>query len=195
MIENNEIYVAVDIETDGPVPGLYSMISLAAVATTETEEIDSFYHKLVPLEEASQDQRTMAWWMTEPEAWQEATSDAQSASEVMAEFCKWLDNLGKNPVFVAHPISFDYSFVSWYLWKFTNRNPFADLESAARTLDITSFTAGKFERSLNESKRKNFPKWISRGMPEHSHNALDDARGYAVVLRNILTTKSKKDEN
>ena len=189
MIEDDEIYIAVDIETDGPVPGLYSMISLAAVATTESKEVDSFYCKLVPLEGASQDPRTMAWWKTEPEAWQEVTSDAQSANEAMAEFCKWLDGLGKKPVFVAHPISFDYSFVSWYLWKFTNRNPFADLEAAARTLDITSFIAGKFSRILNESKRKKFPDWVSRGMPEHSHNALDDARGYAVVLRNVLGAK------
>ena len=195
MIEDNEVYVVVDIETDGPVPGLYSMISLAAVATTESEEIDNFYRKLEPLEGASQAPSTMAGWKTEPEAWQEATSDAQPASKVMAEFSKWLDILSKRPVFVAHLIAFDYSYVSWYLWRFMNNNPFANHEGASRTLDITSFIAAKFGLSLNMSKRKNFPEWISKGMPEHSHNALDDARGYAIVLRNILATKPKRDED
>jgi len=30
------------------------------------------------------------------------------------------------------------------------------------------------------------PEWMKQGMPEHSHNFLEDAKGYATTLRNIL---------
>ena len=39
----NDIYVSVDIEADGPIPGDFSMLSLGAVAFNDDgEEIDSF---------------------------------------------------------------------------------------------------------------------------------------------------------
>jgi DNA polymerase III alpha subunit (gram-positive type) len=186
MIEDDQIYVVVDIETDGPVAGLYSMLSLGAVATTKEEEVSSFYRKTLPLEGAAQEPSTMEWWKTQPEAWREVTTDAQPAVVVMNEFCEWVEGLGKKPVFVAHPVAFDYAVVSWYLWKFVNKDPFTNEKGASRTLDITSFIAGKYNRNLENSKRTRLPESLTKGMPEHSHNALDDARGFAVVLRNVL---------
>jgi DNA polymerase III alpha subunit (gram-positive type) len=185
MIDENEIYVVVDIETDGPIPGMNSMLSLAAVATTAKKEVDTFYRKLEPLESAEQDQKTMDWWKTEPEAWQEATSDAKPAKDVIIELCDWLDKLGKNPIFVAHPISFDYPIVRWYLSKFAAKNPFATT-GAWTALDLSSFIAGKYNLSLNNSRRPNLPETLKVGMPDHTHNALDDARGFGVILRNAL---------
>ena len=66
MLDDNQIYIVVDIETNGPVAGLYSMLSLAAVATTRDKEISTFYQKLVPLANASRSQSTMDWWKTQP---------------------------------------------------------------------------------------------------------------------------------
>jgi DNA polymerase III alpha subunit (gram-positive type) len=186
MLEDGQIYVVVDIETDGPVPELYSMLSLAAVATTEKEEIDSFYEKTLPLKGALQHPSAMAWWKTQPEAWQEVTTDAQSADKVLKDFSKWLNSLGKAPIFVAHPLAFDYPFITWYLWKFAGKNPFANIEGTPKALDLSSFIAGKFNLSLDSSKRTKLPKWMKDGMPEHSHNALEDAKGYGVILRNVL---------
>jgi hypothetical protein len=39
MISDSQIFIVVDIEADGPVAGLNSMLSLAAVATTEKKEV------------------------------------------------------------------------------------------------------------------------------------------------------------
>lgn len=188
MRDTKPIYIVVDIETDGPAPGLHSMLSMGAVATTGTDELGSFYQKLEPLEEAQADPETMAWWQSQPDAWEEVCRDARPAPTVMKEFLEWLNTFDSDVVFTAHPISFDYTFVSWYLWRFTGKNPFRRSNYLA-TFDISSFIAGKYDKPLGQSIRQELPMWMQQGMPEHTHNALDDARGYAAILRNILGGK------
>lgn len=166
------------------------MLSMGAVATTAEAELASFYRKIKALEGASEDAPTMEWWKTQPEAWQEVTENAEPAELVIKDFFDWVKSFGKQPVFVAHPIGFDYAIVSWYLWKFVGDDPFIDHVAAARTLDLSSFIAGKFGLKLDDAKRNNLPRWVKTGMPEHSHKALDDARGYGVILRNVLNKKA-----
>ena len=58
-------YIVTDIEADGPVPGLYSMISLAAAAVDEKGEVlSTFFENLLPLPTAAQHPDTMRWWAT-----------------------------------------------------------------------------------------------------------------------------------
>lgn len=190
MIDDTQIYVVVDIETDGPVPGLYSMLSIGAVASTVNKEVSSFYSKILSLPGAEQYQDTMDWWNKNPDAWKEATSDAQTPDKVIQEFSDWVKNLKLTPVFVASPLVFDYGFVSWYLEKFTGANPFSDYTDVQRTLDLASFCAGKLHRPLNQSRPSQIPSNFLVDMPEHSHKAIDDARGYGVILRNLLKQDS-----
>jgi len=43
MRSKKEIYVSIDIEADGPIPGPYSMLSIGAVAfTPEGEEVGEY---------------------------------------------------------------------------------------------------------------------------------------------------------
>lgn len=189
MLDDGQIYIVVDIEGDGPVPGLYSMLSLAAVAITEDEQVGTFYQKLKPLTEAQQDAETMAWWKTQPEAWQEVTTNPQPAEKVMKQFDAWVKSFKKTPVFVAQPVAYDYAYVSWYLWRFTGNNPFSDSKGASQTLDLTSFIAGKFGLSLLAARRANLPEWMKKGIPKHTHNALDDALGFSIILQNILKNR------
>ncbi|HEU4966881.1 MAG TPA: 3'-5' exoribonuclease [Candidatus Saccharimonadales bacterium] len=191
MLDDNQIYIVVDIEGDGPVPGLYSMLSLGAVASTADEEVGSFYRKLMPLLDAGQYPPTMDWWQSQPDAWHEATTNAQPARLVMQEFNEWVRSFDKVPVFVAQPVGYDYTYVSWYLWKFAEENPFTDHGGASITLDLASFISGKFGRTLQGSRRSRLPSWLRQGMPEHSHNALDDARGFGVILRHALRRSSQ----
>lgn len=186
MIDDNQVYVVVDIETDGPVPGLYSMLSIGAVATTENEEISTFYRTLDPLKDAAQHPDTMKWWESQQGAWKEVTRNTQPAEKVIEDFCMWLESLEKKPIFVAHPVGFDYTFVSWYLWKFAQKNPFTYGQGASLALDLSSFISGKFDRTLLQSRRTTLPDWMKEGVPQHSHNALEDAQGFAMILRNVL---------
>ena len=187
MLDDDQIYVVVDIENNGPTPGLYSMLAIGATATTKDNETATFYRTILPIEGAAEHPDTMSWWKTQPEAWEEVTKDAESAEIVMNDFCKWLNELNAEPVFVAHPIAVDYTFVSWYLYKFVGTNPFANNKAdILLTLDLRSFVSGKFNRTLNNSRRSQLPESLTKGMPEHTHNAMEDSQGYAVILRNIL---------
>ena len=190
MANDNQIYIVVDIEADGPTPGLHSMLSLAAVATTSKKEISRFYEKVVPLPDAVSDPNTVEWWKGQPEAWEEVNRNQKTPTSVLKEFCVWLDLLNAEPIFVASPIGLDYTFVSWYLFRFARRNPFMNDKNAIRTLDIRSYIAGKYGLSFNESSRDNLPAELTDGMPEHTHRAIDDAAGYAFLLRKLLSDTS-----
>jgi hypothetical protein len=189
MIEEDQVYIVVDIEGDGPAPGLHSMLSLAAIATTPDHEVSRFYRKLLPLEGASPDVNTTAWWKSQPEAWAEVTKDREDPADVIKAFCDWLDSLGADPIFAASPIGLDYTFVSWYLFRFVGRNPFMNEKNAIRTLDIRSYIAGKFGYSFNDSSRAKLPAELTNGMQAHTHRAIDDAAGYAFLLRKLINDR------
>lgn len=188
MISDSQIFVVVDIEADGPAVGLNSMLSLAAVATTATEEVARFYRKLSPLPDAKPDPATMAWWEEEENraAWIEATTDPLPPGTVMSEFHEWITALGREPIFASNPVALDYTFVSWYLARFAPSNPFKTPSNGTRALDIKAYVAGRLNLPFDKAKRRYWPPELTQGMPPHTHNALDDAAGYAVVLRNLM---------
>lgn len=190
MLEDNQIYIIVDIELNGLMPGQHSMISIGAVASTVGQEVDSFYKKLLPLDDLSTAPETMDWWKTQPEAWQEVNTDAEPAAMVIETFREWVDGFGKSPVFVASPLVLDYPFIKWYLHRFGGEQLFEDSELVQRTLDLASFTAGKLNIPLARARRMQLPPEMTQGMPEHSHKAVEDARGYGVILRNVLKSNT-----
>lgn len=191
MISDSQIFIVVDIEADGPAVGLNSMLSLAAVATTEKEEVSRFYFKLTTLPNASADPNVTEWWNEHQEAWKEATTDPQPPVRVMTEFYNWVTGLEREAIFVSNPVSLDYTFVSWYLARFAPANPFKNEKNNIRTLDIKSYVAGKFGLTFDNSRRIYWPKELTKDMPEHTHNALDDADGYAIMLRKLLAISEK----
>lgn len=186
MLEDNQIYIIVDIELNGLVPGEHSILSIGAVASTVEQEVGSFYKKLLPLEDLSTDPETMKWWKTQPEAWQEVNTDPEPAATAIEEFRKWVGSFGKSPVFVASPLVLDYPFIRWYLHRFGGEQLFQDDGPIQRTLDLASFTAGQLSIPLARSRRMQLSPEFTQGMPEHSHKAIDDARGYGAILRNVL---------
>lgn len=191
MISQSQIFIVVDIEADGPYVGLNSMLSLAAVATTEKEEVSHFYQKLATLPDARPDSGTMAWWQENQEAWKEATTDPHPPEKVMNEFYNWVIGFEREPIFVSNPVALDYTFVSWYLSRFAPANPFKNEKNSIRALDLKSYVSGKYGLTFDKAKRIYWPEELTKDMPEHTHNALDDAAGYAVVLRKLIAMSEK----
>src|SRR4051812_6811424 len=67
-----EIYVSTDCETDGPIPGPHSMLSVASAAMTADGQIlGTFSANLQTLPGAAGDPKTMAWWAENQAAWDE----------------------------------------------------------------------------------------------------------------------------
>jgi DNA polymerase III alpha subunit (gram-positive type) len=185
VANKNEIYISVDIETNGPIPGPYSMLSLGAVAfDSEGNEIDEFTVNLKELEGAREHPATMKWWATQPkEVWEAARKGAKSPDEAMNAFYDWImkyrqDNLW--PVMVAAPAGFDFTFLNWYFHLFVGNSP-----TKFNCVDMRSYIMAARKVKFHKTQKRYWPK---RWFPEqkHTHVALDDAREQGHVFMNAL---------
>lgn len=184
MAENaamREIYVSTDVETDGPIPGPHSMLSLgSAVYTADKQLLATFSANLETLPDASAHPETAAWWATQPEAWAACRSDLEAPAAAMTRYAEWLDQLDGKPVFVAYPAGFDFLFVYWYLVRFAGRSPFG-----FSALDMKSFAMAQLRKDYRASTKANMPKRWFDPLP-HSHVALDDAIEQGALFCNML---------
>jgi len=176
-----EIYVSTDVETDGPIPGPHSMLSLASAAfLADGTLLGTYEANLETLPGASGHPESMEWWAEQPEAWQACRRAPRSPETVMLEYCAWLDGLGGDPVFVAYPVGFDFMYVYWYLMRFTGRSPFV-----RRALDVRTYAMAVMKCDYGDSSKKHMPE---RWLPEspHTHVALDDAIEQGELFCNML---------
>jgi hypothetical protein len=176
-----EIFVSSDVETDGPIPGVYSMLSFASAAySSDKQLIGTFSANLETLPDAIAHPKTMAWWQTQPEAWQACRTDLQQPEPAMQNYLAWLKGLPGLPVFVAYPAAFDFMFVYWYLIRFTGESPFSH-----SALDIKTYAMALLKKPYRESTKKNMPaRWFD-DLP-HTHIVLDDAIEQGALFCNIL---------
>src|SRR5437867_2958921 len=116
-----EIYVSTDIEADGPIPGIHSLLSLGSAAyLADKTLLSTFTANLETLPGAEVHPRTMAWWATQPEAWKACRENLQAPEKAMKKYLAWLKALPGTPVFVGYPAAYDFLFVYWYLIRFTS---------------------------------------------------------------------------
>jgi hypothetical protein len=193
---SNETYISIDIETDGPCPGINSMLSLgAAVFRLDGQEMEHgllmgrhWAANLLALPEGQQNPDTMKWWKTQPDAWAELEKDVRNPAEAMPDFVLWCNQWrtatapGKL-VAVAWPAAFDFSFVNYYCWRFAGENPLG-----FACMDIRSYAAGLVDSDhyyrLPESEIKAIAGQKQEGLQDH--HALDDAIDQADLMKALL---------
>lgn len=157
-------YFSVDIEADGPAPGLYSMISFGAVLV-EVGLNRTFYAELKPISER---------WIPEALAVsgfsREQVMSFENPEIVMKNFAEWVEKNSKGrPIFIADNPGFDFAFINYYFHAFLGNNPFGF--SSRRIGDLYCGT-----------RLDTFAKWKHLRDTKHSHNALDDAKGNAEAI-------------
>ena len=187
----SETYISIDIEADGPAPGLSSMLSLGAAAfildDTQPQgwrQLDTFQGVLQPLPEATPDPKTMAWWNTQPKAWKAATEGAVDPAQVMRRFVDWVSKFDQ-PVLTGYPVTYDFMWVYYYTIRFTGfLAPFG-----FQGLDIKTLAMERMSCDFKRATKRNMPRAWFKGAPKHTHEALDDAIGQGVLLMNLLTTE------
>ncbi len=87
----SEIYISTDVETDGPIPGPHSMLSLGSAAyTADKYLISTFSANLETLPEASAHPKTAEWWATQPQAWAACRKDVEAPTATMARYVAWI---------------------------------------------------------------------------------------------------------
>jgi ribonuclease T len=170
-----EIYISVDIETAGPIPGEYSMLSLGACQIDKTDL--NFYVELRPITEKFNTEAMNVVGKT--------LSDFKECGveplEAMSKFNDWLATI-KNEneiVFVGFNAAFDWSFVNWYFHYYLGANPFG-----FGGVDIKSFYMGISGCSWADSRSSRIPDSL-KGSSPHTHNALDDAIEQAEMFRQM----------
>jgi hypothetical protein len=176
-----EVYVSTDVEADGPIPGPFSMLSLASAAfDAEGVLLGTFTVNLRTLEGATVHPGTARFWAANPEALAATRTSPRDPAEAMREYAAWLRTLGGKPVFVAYPAGFDFMFVYWYLLRFVGESPFGfsalDLKTMAMTMLGCDFRAA--------TKRAMPDRW--RSARPHTHVALDDALEQGEIFVRML---------
>lgn len=190
-MQQQPIYFVTDIETDGPDPGLHSMLSLASVACDETgRRLGHLAVNLEPIPGHAGDPGTLGWWATEPAAWAALAVDQLPPAVAIQRLVAWVRSFGGMPVFVAHPLIFDGAWVDWYLRRFAGLRMLQAPRSEARLfmgggLDLASLVMGRTGLGYADCAAKRHPDtWF--GGHRHTHIALDDAEGYAHLLGRML---------
>lgn len=171
-----DVFVSVDVEADGPIPGDNSMISLGAVVIGKPDL--TFYRELRPISERFVPE-ALAVSGLDRDKLREEGADPEAT---MQDFASFLEDAspGRRPVFVAFNATFDWMFVNWYFIHFIGRNPFG-----IAGLDIKAYYMGALgKRRWADTTKGQFDKRFLSGAP-HTHNALDDAREQAEIFQKI----------
>jgi hypothetical protein len=149
-----EIYVSTDVEADGPIPGVNSMLSFGSAAyLADKTLLGTFSANLEVLPGAVADPRTMEWWKEHPEAWNDARTHPRPPDQAMKAYGAWLKGLPGVPVFVGYPAAYDFLFVYWYLIRFTSESPF--FHSA---LDIKTLAMALLKTDYRKATKRHMPK-------------------------------------
>lgn len=176
-----ETYFVTDIEADGPIPGPYSMLSLASVAcNAEGLTLGEYTMNLDPLPGATTHPTIMEFWARNPEAWAACHVDTQNAVDGTRAFGQWLRTFPGRPVLVAYPAGFDFMWTQWYLVNFTERSPFRDA-----AIDIKTLAMLQLGTAYSKVQKSALPSAWTEGLP-HTHVALDDAREQAALFRELM---------
>jgi hypothetical protein len=157
-------FIMVDVEADGPAPGLYSMVCLGAVVV-EPSLSQTFYARLRPVSDAFVPEALAVSGFS-----REETLAFDEPGAVMERFDQWLAALGQGrPAFVSDNNGFDWQFVNWYFHRFLGRNPFGH----------SSTNLGSLYKGLVRDMRQNFKHLRTT---THTHHPVDDAKGNAEAL-------------
>jgi hypothetical protein len=181
-----ELYVSLDIEADGPCPGIHSMLSFGMAAfTLDKQLVGTFERNLRTLEGAVTDDRTMAWWNTPDNvaafrASREGQVDPRSA---MLDCRAWLDTMRRfgRPIICGAPSGFDFTFIYYYFQRELGESPVGFV-----SLDLRSYAAAVLKRQYRQVGKNSFPpEWLGDALA-HTHVALADAIEQGCILVNMM---------
>ncbi|WP_406452624.1 exonuclease [Streptomyces sp. NBC_01622] len=182
------LYISVDIEADGPIPGPYSMLSLGA-AVAGTQDADGFTaadpekltfdRELRPIGEEFVPEALAVSGLDRERLGREGMEPGVA----LTEFTGWVREVavGAQPVMCGYPASYDWMFLYWYLIRFTGASPFGH----SGCLDMKTLYATKARLPLRAAAKGTMPReLLSRR--RHTHHALDDAIEQAELFANLM---------
>jgi DNA polymerase III epsilon subunit-like protein len=171
-----ETYISVDVETAGPNPAEYSMLSIGACLVDDPAS--GFYVELKPLTDAVIESSLAVSGLS----MEKLAEEGLTAVDAMRQFEDWVELVtpeGHVPVFVAFNAVFDWMFVDWYFHRFLKRNPFGH-----SALDMKAYYMGMVGGTWGGTSMRFLSPLYLAGR-HLSHNALGDARDQADLFRQV----------
>lgn len=175
-LDTNDCYVSVDVETAGPIPGVYSLLSIGACLVDDDSV--SFECTLKPTSRKADPKALQVSGLSIERLAREGL-DPKAA---MQNFATWLENAAgeRTPVFVGLNAGFDWSFINYYFHVYLSYNPFG-----FAPLDIKALYMGAIGAAWRDSKSSKMIEVLGPKLAA-DHNALNDARAQAEFFRLIL---------
>lgn len=184
-----DVYFSADVETDGPIPGPFSMLSIGIVLagtfdgnrfTRPATYEQRFYAELTPISNQFEAEALAVNKLDRDRL----SREGEAPREAMTRASEWITSVagrGK-PVLVAYPLSFDWMWLYWYFTQFSSHgSPF----SHSRCYDLKTAYAVKAGVPISEAGRSRVPAKL-KGSHPHTHHALDDAIEQAELFANMF---------
>ncbi|WP_295821738.1 3'-5' exonuclease [uncultured Deinococcus sp.] len=159
------MFISVDVETAGPIPGRYSLLTLGACVIGRPDATFS-----VRVQPQSRDADPDALRVTGLSL-DDLARTGLPPQDAMGAFATWIDAHadGAIPVFVGLNAAFDWSFVNYYFHTYSERNPFG-----FAPLDIKSMFFGAYDCSWRDTRSSRMTEVLGLERTG-THEALDDA--------------------
>lgn len=193
-----DAYFSADVETDGPIPGQFSILSFALVFagifdgrqfTRPQDYGQTFYRELKPISEHFQTEALRVNGLDR----KKLLIEGEDPGLAMTEASRWIRTIAgsKKPVLVAYPLSFDWSWLYWYFVRYgAEGSPF----NHSLCFDIKTAFAVKASVPISEAgKSKLLPSL--RPQRKHTHHALEDAIEQAEIFANIFQWEGRYGRN
>lgn len=184
MSKLNEVFISVDVETSGPVPGKYSLLSIGACRTDGLSP--AFSCEIKPISEYYVPEALEVTGLS----LEDLMLKGLTPYEAMNAFNSWVANVtgpSEYPVFVGLNASFDWSFINYYFHIYLDKNPFG-----FAALDIKSLYMGSYATSWSDTRSSKMSKQL-RVDATGNHDALKDAEYQAILFNAIMDSKKIKE--
>lgn len=180
----DEVLICVDVETAGPFPARYAMLSIGACLVKDIGE--TFYVELKPDKtDVEPDALAISGLIMD-----DLQKNGTEPGKALLDFEKWVKKVvpqGNRPVLVAFNAPFDWMFIHDYFLRYLGRNPFGH-----SALDIKAYFMGQTGSKWSETSMQHISKHFLDEV-RLTHNALRDAQDQAEVFRKILNLNPREN--
>jgi len=193
-----DVYFSADVETDGPIPGPYSMLSFALVYAGSFDGTNFnpprgsrsvFYRELRPISDEFQQEALETNGLDRSRL----IDCGDPPTLAMSDAADWIRQYSGpgNPVLVAYPLSFDWSWLYWYFVKFSKTgSPF----EYSQCFDVKTALAVTLGIPISRAGRSKIPSALA-SRHQHTHHAVDDAVEQAEIFAKLFELRFKSADD
>lgn len=164
-------YIVVDVESDGGLLGVNSMVCFGAVLVDIEGKLNkTFYGRTKPISNEYNPEALAISGFT-----REEHEKFEEPSEVFLRFATWIsENSNGQPILLSDNNSYDASWINYYFLRFYGKNPFGWSSRRIGDMFCGFFNDGKYQ-------------WKKHRKTSHTHHPLDDAKGNAEALLYLIS--------